>query len=116
MEDGRWQSALYHLPFAIYHFLAATPFPVAASEPLAVSRLVLGLRSHTRLIAGVRGFELTLAFEVPALVAFAVFTAGRPALGQSAVVAGAIGRALIHLRIGGAEFRARQPSVPVGVA
>src|SRR5204863_2400791 len=42
------------------------PFPVAAAEAGTIPRLVFGPVSHVGLVAGVGGFELALAFEIPA--------------------------------------------------
>src|SRR4030095_7173989 len=73
---------------------------VAEAERRTVAGLVVGPRPERLVIAGIGLFQLTLAVEVPALVAAAVLAAGGAALRHPPFVAGAIGRALLR-HVGG---------------
>ena len=60
-------------------YSALAPASALAAEARAVAGLVLGAVAHVRLIAGVGGFELALAFDEPEPVAVAEPEAEAPA-------------------------------------
>src|SRR5688572_5134374 len=76
----------------------AKTLPVTTAKPDAVARLIFGAVPDARLVAGVGGLELALAFQVPG--ARLVFLARLDSVLSPAFVAGPIGVGLLRQNLG----------------